>query len=68
MSKTLTEINIGLFRCGIAILNDACPFDSASYLCKQAEWCDEDICNRCWSDYLFKVANGEADTIQTEGE
>ena len=47
-----------LFQCAFRILLDQCPVDPRRYLCRESDEYDEEACLRCWSDYLFDVANG----------
>ena len=46
-----------LLDAGLDILHDLCPRDEDVHLCNLAEDYDDDICTRCWSDYLFRIAN-----------
>ena len=46
-----------LFSAALSCLYDKCPSDSSCYMCKKSEDYDETICERCWSDYLFKLVN-----------
>ena len=48
-----------LLKCGLLILQDACPPDPERYICKESEFFDETACQRCWEKYLFDVANGK---------
>ena len=50
---------VSVFSCALAILQDHCPFHPQAYLCAQQEEYDEEICFRCWFNYLFAVANGK---------
>ena len=50
---------IKLFHCALAVLNDWCPFEEQHQLCRRNEDYLEGICDLCWSNYLFKVINGE---------
>lgn len=47
-----------LLECGLLILQDGCPPDPERYICKESEFFDETACQRCWTSYLFDVANG----------
>lgn len=46
-----------LLRCGVLILEDACPPDPERYICKESDFYDETACKRCWGEYLYAVAN-----------
>lgn len=48
-----------LLKCGLLILQDACPPDPERYICKESEFFDETACQRCWEKYLFDVARGK---------
>lgn len=46
-----------LFHAAILCIRDNCPPDLSCYMCRKAEDYDENICERCWDDYLFKLVN-----------
>lgn len=50
----------GLLGCALMAIRDECPPESCMYLC-QLEDTDECDCERCWTAYLFYVANGRRD-------
>lgn len=49
---------VSVFDCALQILHDGCPFHRKAYLCDQQEDYDDGMCERCWTNYLFDVANG----------
>ena len=53
----MTDKEHKLFQAAQDILNDRCPLGKGCQLCLQSEEYDEDICNRCWDSYLYKVVN-----------
>ena len=49
-----------LFDASLDVLFDYCPKDENAHLCNRSEDYDDEICTRCWSDYLFRIVNGGA--------
>lgn len=62
----MLDIQYNLLRCCTDLIYDRCPPDRSAYLCMQAECEDEDMCRRCWSNNVYKIANGEIDYGITE--
>lgn len=55
-----------LLKCGLLILQDACPPNPERYICKESEDFDETACQRCWEQYLFAVASGRIQEQPTQ--
>lgn len=51
MSKTSA-----LLKCGLLILEGACPPDATAYACCGGEY-DAECCGDCWRAYLFAIVN-----------
>lgn len=47
----------GLLACALMAVRNECPPEGGMYLC-QLEDTQECDCERCWTNYLFYVANG----------
>ena len=42
------------------LLDDGCPPDQKYYRCRNCPDDTEELqCKQCWSEYLFKVVNGD---------
>lgn len=48
---------VDLLHIGLDILYDRCPSDTGAYLCKESEEYDDEICTRCWEQYLYATVN-----------
>lgn len=46
-----------LLKCGLLILEGACPPDPSAYACRNCEY-DAECCGDCWRAYLFAICNG----------
>ena len=47
-----------LLQCALILLNDGCPPEKSMMVCRMQEDGDGCDCSRCWSNYLYYVANG----------
>lgn len=49
----------GLLTASIILLYNGCPPNNHDYLCRREEDPDTAPCEQCWTNYLYKLANGE---------
>lgn len=50
---------VTLLQAALILLEDGCPPERRAYYCAHTEDFDETLCARCWSCYLYSLANRE---------
>lgn len=55
------DIQYNLLRCCTDLIYDRCPPDNKAYFCMKSECEDDEMCVRCWQNYVYQIANGEID-------
>lgn len=56
------QLKPSLLGCAMMILDDECPPEAGSQLCKTEDVDDGTACKRCWRAYVHYVANGRKST------
>lgn len=62
IEPTERQLKPSILGCAMMILEDECPPEKGSQLCKIEDVDDGTACKRCWKRYIHYVANGRKPT------